>query len=137
MATFSLHTEPEGATAVVDEQEETTCQTPCDLRLPAGRHTLTATAPGFNVARRIVRLPDENDLTIKLDQSMGVLLLTSTPSGSDVSVDGKPAGQTPVTLRLTTGTHQLSLARGEQRHEESIVIDTDQFVSRNLDWHLP
>ncbi len=137
VATFSLHTEPEGATAVVDEREETTCRTPCDLRLPAGRHTVTATAPGFNVARRIVWLPGENSLTIKLDQSMGVLLLTSTPSGSDVSVDGKPAGQTPVTLRLTTGTHQLSLARGEQRHEESIEIDTDQFVSRNLDWHLP
>ncbi len=137
VSVLSLTTDPEGATAVVDEREESTCQTPCELRLPVGRHTVSATAPGFNVARRIVWLPGESDLRIKLDQSMGVLLLTSTPSGSDVSVDGKAAGQTPVTLRLTTGTHQLLLARGEQRHEESVVIDTDQFVSRNLDWHLP
>ncbi len=40
-----------------------------------------------------------------------MLTITSDPAGANVTVDGQPAGRTPVTLRdLTAGTHNLELS---------------------------
>ena len=65
---------------------------------------------------------------------MGVLLVTSEPSGSAVSVDGKLSGHTPVTLRLPAGSHQILLTNGDQQHEETVVIAADEFKSTELRW---
>ena len=51
----------------------------------------------------------------------GTLSLTSDPSGAGVSVDGKPAGRTPVSLELPAGRHVVALTHG-QRHR-AITVD--------------
>lgn len=130
----TFETDPGGAAVEVDDRPDVTCTSPCTVHLSSGRHTLEATAAGFNVARRIFNVPGESDLSITLERSMGVLLITSQPSGSNVIVDGKPSGQTPVTLHLSAGPHQVELTRGNQRHEETITLQTDEFASRNLRW---
>ncbi len=69
-----------------------------------------------------------------MSQSMGVLLVTTEPSGSTVTVDGKQYGVTPLTLRLPVGTHQLAISNGTGRHEETVQIDNDQFTTRGFRW---
>jgi serine/threonine protein kinase len=127
-------TEPPGAKLTVDNRADVTCQSPCTLSLPSGRHTLTAELSGFNLARRIFTAPNDGSIFIMLGKSMGVLIVTSTPSGSQVLVDGKDYGQTPATVRLATGPHQLLLINGAQRHEETVVIGNDVFETRSVRW---
>lgn len=131
---FSVTTEPRGVQVVFDDRPEYSCQAPCTFNLPSGRHTLTAELKGFDTARRIFNLPDDRALIVNLSQSMGVLLVTTEPSGSTILVDGKEYGTTPLTLRLPIGTHQLVVVNGRGRHEEAVVIQNDQFTSRSFRW---
>lgn len=130
----SFHTDPAGARVEVDGRSDVACVAPCNLDLTYGRHTLRATANGFNLAQRIFTLPADADMNIALEQSIGVLMLTSQPSGSDVTVDGKTSGQTPLTLRLPAGPHQVLLSNGDQKHEETVVVKAEEVESRNLRW---
>ncbi len=130
----SFQTEPAGARVQVDEQPDMQCTSPCMLRLSSGRHTMIATETGYETARRIFNVPADNPMSILLERSMGVLLITSDPSGSDVTVDGKPSGKTPVTLHLSAGPHQISMTSGDQHHEETVNVVSDEFISRNLKW---
>lgn len=128
-------TEPPGVKVTVDGRADTTCQSPCTLSLPSGRHTLTAELEGFNLERRIFTSPSETTIDIALSKSMGFLTVLSEPSGSQVFVDGKDYGQkTPATLRLTAGSHQLLLVNGSQQHEETVIITSDSFATSSFRW---
>lgn len=127
-------TEPPGAKLTVDNHADITCQSPCTLPLLSGRHTLTAELNGFNLARRIFTAPDESSIFITLDKSMGTLVITSEPSGSQVLVDGRDYGPTPITVRLPAGAHQLLLTNGAQRHEETVIIADDALQTRSVRW---
>ena len=61
-----------------------------------------------------------------------MLVVTSEPAGSQIIVDGKDMGQTPATLRLSVGTHELALVNGAARHQETVTIQTDQFEARSF-----
>ena len=86
------------------------------------------------VARRIFTVPEDRQLTVMMSQSMGVLLVTTEPSGSTVTVDGKQYGATPLTVRLPAGPHQLVVSNGAGRHEENVQIENDQFTTRSFRW---
>ena len=133
-AAVSITTQPPGAQVTIDNRSESSCHSPCNTVLPPGRHTLTAELKGFDVARRIFTVPDERQLTVMMSQSMGVLFVTTEPSGSTVTVDGKQYGATPLTLRLPIGPHQLVVANGAGRHEENVQIEDDQFTTRSFRW---
>ena len=127
-------TEPPGAKLTLDNRADVACHSPCTLSLSSGRHTLTAELEGFNLARRIFTVPNDGSIFITFSRSMGVLVVTSTPSGSQVLVDGKDYGPTPATVRLTAGSHDLLLINGAQRHEETVVIANDAFETRSVRW---
>ncbi len=133
-ADIDLLTEPAGAHIIVDERSDANCNTPCNMALAIGRHTLTAELDGYTTARRIFNLPEESRLYIPMLPSSGVIVVTSVPSGSLLSVDGKMFGQTPATLHLTPGVHQILLANGALRHEERVNIEPDSFQSRTIRW---
>jgi serine/threonine-protein kinase len=133
-ADIDLVSEPAGARIVVDGRADATCNAPCTMALPTGRHTLSAELKGYAVARRIFVLPDERTLYIPLAQSSGTLVLTSTPSGASVTVDGKLFGHTPATLHLAPGIHEIILARGSIEHRERVNIEPDSFQTRSIRW---
>jgi hypothetical protein len=118
----------------IDNRPETSCHSPCNTILTPGRHTLTAELKGFDIARRIFTVPEDRQLTVIMSQSMGVLLVTTEPSGSTVMVDGKQYGATPLTVRLPAGPHQLVVSNGAGRHEENVQIENDQFTTRSFRW---
>ncbi|HEX4164976.1 MAG TPA: serine/threonine-protein kinase [Bryobacteraceae bacterium] len=133
-ADVDLVSEPTGARIVVDGREDATCNAPCTMSLPVGRHTLTADLKGYTLARRIFNLPETSRLLISMSQDAGVLVLTSVPAGSSVFVDGKLYGQTPATLHLSAGVHQILLVNGIKRRQETINIDPDSFLTRSVTW---
>lgn len=131
---IDLISDPAGARITVDDRSDAVCNAPCTMALPTGRHTLTAQLAGYAVAKRIFVLPESNSLYIPLIQSTGVLVLSSIPSGSSVMIDGKAYGQTPATLHLSSGVHQILLSRGTLRHQETLNIEPDSFQVRTVRW---
>lgn len=131
---IDLTSDPPGARITVDDRSDASCNAPCTMALPTGRHTLTAQLAGYAVAKRIFVLPESSSLYIPLTQSTGVLVLSSIPSGSTVMIDGKSYGQTPATLHLFSGLHQILLLRGTQRHQETLNIEPDSFQVRTVRW---
>lgn len=129
-----LLSEPPGAKLLVDGRAETTCATPCTLELSSGRHTLTAELPGYDLARRIFTVPENDSVFISLTKSMGVLMINSEPSTATVIVDGTNCGQTPVTVHLPAGAHHVMLINGARQHEETVVIQNEGFAARTIRW---
>ncbi len=134
MADIDLLSEPSGARIVVDDRSDASCNAPCTMSLPTGRHTLTAQLNGYTTARRIFVLPDERSLYVPLTQNTGVLVVTSIPNGSSVIVDGQRYGQTPATLHLSAGVHHIALTNGALRHDETVNIEPDSFQARSIRW---
>ena len=117
-----LLTNPAGARVVVDGDAALACTTPCTLPLPNGRHTLLVTVNGYETARRIFNVPDDDSIYLAMRKDTGALVVTSTPSGATVFVDGQDAGHTPVTLHLSLGTHRLVWLYGGNQHQETVEI---------------
>ncbi len=134
MADIDLLSSPSGARIVVDSRSDARCNAPCTMALPTGRHTLTAQMDGYTTERRIFVLPGTSSLYIPLSRSTGVLVLTSVPGGSNVTVDGQPFGRTPVTLHLSSGVHHILLANGSSQHEETVNIDPETVQARSIRW---
>ncbi|MBV8831283.1 MAG: serine/threonine protein kinase [Acidobacteriaceae bacterium] len=127
-------TEPPGAKIIIDGRAESACDTPCTVQLAGGRHTLTADLQGYETARRIFNVPDDESVFVSLAKSQGVLLVTSEPNRAEILIDGKDYGPTPASLHLSSGTHQLVLVNGSRHHEETIVIQDDGFIARSIRW---
>jgi serine/threonine protein kinase len=126
--TVDLLTDPPGATITVDNSAS--CSTPCSVTLPPGRHTLAATMNGFGISRKIFHVPQDTSIIIPMTRSLGVLLVSSDTPGSNVNVDGKSFGQTPITLRLPPGEHRISVWDGSRWHDEMVQIQADEVHTR-------
>ncbi|NOK12504.1 PEGA domain-containing protein [Corallococcus exercitus] len=64
----------------------------------------------------------------------GLLLVTSTPPGLVVMVDGRAVDMTPARLPVSAGTHRVVLAQGDRRlYEETVEVDADAVRSLNRD----
>jgi predicted Ser/Thr protein kinase len=132
LADVELVTDPPGGKVVVDGRRS--CLSPCSIPLATGRHTLTAELSGYTLAQKIIQVPDNVNVFLALVRSVGVLLVSSEPSGSKVAVDGKNYGVTPVTLHLPAGAHHLTISDGSRRHDETIEIDGDGVHTRTFRW---
>jgi hypothetical protein len=93
---------------------------------------MLAEMSGYTDARRIFTVPEDDSVFVTLAKSMGVLIVTSSPPGASIFVDGKNYGHTPSTLHLPAGMHVLSLVNGPLRHEETIDIQNDGLAERNF-----
>jgi len=103
-------TNPPGATVVVDDNAAFTCASPCQLPLGPGRHTLTANADGFRVARRIFETPRDATINLALDRMMGALSITTEPAGAAIKIDGQVRPEkTPAVINLPVGNHRLEV----------------------------
>ena len=125
---------PPGAEIEVDDSPDLDCKAPCTLDLPRGRHTLVAGLPNAAEARRIFNVPEDREVTVILQSRMGTLLVSSTPSGALVLVDGVDRGNTPADLRLSPGRHRLTVINGSRRADETVQIESDQMVARSYRW---
>jgi hypothetical protein len=112
----TLNSRPAGATVMVDGVAKGI--TPLALELPAGTHDVLFRTPDGE--RRIslkiesgVRVAENVDMPAAPVATGGQLDVTSDPAGARVTVDGAPAGQTPLQLRnIAAGRHVVGLSHG-------------------------
>ena len=125
---------PANAHVVVDGDELKACTAPCTLNLKAGRHTLTAALSGYGVAQKIIHIPEDTNVFLELSSRLGLVQMSSQPSGAQIYIDGNLQGQTPTTLRLAAGEHKVLLVRGSERHEQTINVKGNSLEQFTFSW---
>jgi len=126
--------ELEGAAIFVDGQK--VGQTPhTDLAVKAGRRSLSIRADKYQDLQTEVEV-DGCGVRQALDLAMvpgwSEIAIDSIPSQARLTVDGQPAGTTPLTVELSAGRHTLVLtAEKFKPWQQSIAVEANQ--PRKLD----
>jgi len=136
-------TTPPGARVTVDG--EAVGPAPVDRAVDGGQRTVRIELDGFEPVQRMVTLSATHTraapyvLEVPLEKAVprGDLALTVTPAGSEVFVDGKPHGTSPLPgpLRLTAGLHEVLVrpAGGGEPYSEMVAIQADTTVRTEID----
>lgn len=138
-AAVHVVTNPPGAKVIFDGQPRLMCTTPCDMTLPAGRHTLSTILEGYRSQSRILQVPEERSAVIALDRALGTLTVRTTPSGATIVIDGaERAEKTPATLTLPAGRHKLEVMRqGFSKQEQDVLIKDRVTTAIDFSWSAP
>jgi hypothetical protein len=104
---------PDAALVVVDNNQEWTCSMPCSLDLPRGQHTAIISKADFRTSRQTFNVGREpSTVKVVLPALKATVLVSSTPLGADVFVDGKKVeGQTNVQINISPGYHLVRVAK--------------------------
>ena len=120
-----LVTSPGGATVTLDSRSDLACTTPCQLQASTGRHSLSFTLPGFQIEHREVDVgmgPLEMPAVV-LHAQGGVLMLSSSPPGATILVNGKAVTEvTPARLTLAPGTYKIAVEKNGQSSVSNVEI---------------
>jgi serine/threonine protein kinase len=123
--TVMLITSPGGATATLDGHADQACKTPCSLEASAGKHTIAFTLPGYQIDHQDVTVgsgPVEVPAVI-LRAYNGVLMLSSTPPGASILVNGRPVPETtPAQLSLAPGSYKISVQKNGLQSVKTVEI---------------
>jgi hypothetical protein len=91
------------------------------LELPPGKHTVVAT-DGASSIKRVVTLKPGGTERVSLRVEKGALAIEA-PAGSEVIIDGKRLGETPMSpIELRAGTHQVLVRKGGIDYRRSVPI---------------
>jgi hypothetical protein len=135
-AQLAVNSNPAGAQITFDGSA--LCLSPCNLTgIAPGQHVVAASKPGFSSASRTLALaPGANSsLTIELPQLTARMIVSSTPAGAVIVVDGKDTGKlTPSQLILDKpGAHTVVLRRaGYLEETASASAEAGQTANVNL-----
>jgi serine/threonine-protein kinase len=130
-----LLTNPPGAFLVVDGVSEYSCQSPCTLSLPSGRHTLAATMPGFRRTLRILNLPQDADNLINLERMTGTVIVASEPPGAAIRVDGESRDEkTPAMLKLPVGPHKIEVIQNGHGEVQEVDVKDAAITNVNVEF---
>jgi serine/threonine-protein kinase len=116
---------PAGASATLDGRSDAVCTTPCTLDAVAGRHSIALKLAGYQMEQREFSVgsgPLELPIVV-LRAPTGVLMLTSTPSGASVLVNGRQTGKTtPAQIPLTPGNYQITVERDGHQATQNVEV---------------
>jgi serine/threonine-protein kinase len=130
--TVQMVTEPPGANVVVDGNASLTCKTPCMLSLPPGRHTLSTELDGYRPYPRVLNVPQDNDVFLRLDKMGGTLSLTSNPPGASIEINGEAKSQkTPSSFKLSPGNYHVKVTRNGLSMEFDVPMHDGDFKTYN------
>jgi hypothetical protein len=131
-----IFSSPPGATVVVDNDPALTCTTPCNLNLPAGRHTLLASMDSFRRTPKIFNLPQEPAVSLTLERMMGRLSVRTQPPGATIYVNGEPrAEKTPAMFSLPAGKYRIAVVKeGFAKQEDEVVVKDGGIADLEWNW---
>ena len=123
---LDITSQPPEATVRVDHKERGI--TPMVLtELPPGPHLIQISKANYRDAFESVVLEPGvcRTSSFTLDVLTGILLLTSSPTGSEVSLKGASLGTTPLLITtLASGTHRLTISSpGYQTKELDVTLE--------------
>ena len=110
LVTFT--SEPPRASVFIDGEDRG--QTPLEVRLPPGSVLVTVTLHGYSSTDTVTVAPGVAEtMHIVLDAAPDIIAanleVLSEPPGAAVFVDGQQRGETPVSLSLDPGEHELAI----------------------------
>jgi len=123
-AQLSVSSNPEGAQISFDGSA--LCDSPCTLTgIAPGQHIVSASKVGFGTASRTITLASaaNSSVSLELTEQAARLLVSSTPGGAVILVDGKDTGKlTPSQFVLDkAGTHTVVVRRSGYLDESSSI----------------
>ena len=130
LGTLGVESEPAGAS--VSLNGEARGVTPLSLSdLALGEYEVKVEARGFLPFSQRVTLADAQPVQVRATLTraapgQATLDVLSTPFGASVSIDGQPAGQTPLTgYKLKPGAHRVELTRhGYEPFSQSVTLQS-------------
>jgi len=99
-----------------------------------GEYSLTLSKTGYGTITKTITIK-ENE-TIEINETLPAgreITISSTPVGAHLSIDGKYAGITPLTITLSFGSHSLKLINGKKEVNEEISISQSGKASFSYD----
>jgi len=122
---IDITSEPSRAEIFINEQKMGI--TPTTIELTAGQHSLKLRKNLYHTYSGTFELQEKetkNLETFQLLPMFGYYQVTSTPSGAQVFLDGKPMGTAPIAkTKIASGTHQLRVIYNlYHEHEEEFAI---------------
>jgi hypothetical protein len=121
----AIGSSPAGATATLDGHRDLACATPCSVRAAPGHHTLTVVMPGYQIEHFDVdvgSVPMELP-PIVLRAIAGTLMVTTTPEGATVDVNGHRMTQiTPATIPLSAGSYRVTVEKDGKQSTSAVDI---------------
>ena len=105
----TIDSTPEGAQVQIDGQTDPSWVTPVTLTgLAGGQHSVTFIKPGYSSDTRTVSLISSKpvSVTVRLAQAAATLVVSSTPAGANIYIDGRNTGKlTPAQVAVEKGQH--------------------------------
>jgi hypothetical protein len=119
---------PQGAQVSIDGKTDPSWITPFTLPgLNPGQHSVTASKPGYSSDTRTVEVTagSKSFVVTHLSQLMATLVVSSSPAGANVYVDGKDIGKvTPAQVSVDKGQHVILVRKSGYLDETSSNLFT-------------
>ena len=115
-------TKPSGATISINGKDYGTTPNTIE-KLLIGNYTLTLSSQGYATVTKTIIVDDGKATTINETLANGKpVIITSTPTGATLYIDGNASGTTPYNGNLTFGNHTLRIEQGKEIDEKTITI---------------
>ena len=128
---------PGGSTIIVDQTQEWTCKSPCEVEVPPGDHAAVISSDGYFPHRRSFTVDsDPLRLSFSLEEILGTLKVSSDPSGAAIYVNGKKSPETtPGTLKLPPGNYVVRVeSNGMRPQERSVEVEPNTLRTIRFYW---
>jgi len=114
-ASVQIESTPAAAQIQLDGKTDPSWVTPINLNgLTPGQHTISVSKSGFSPDTRtvIIAAGSKTALSLHLAPVNALMVLSSTPAGADVYLDGKSTGRvTPIQFAVEKGAHTVLLRK--------------------------
>ena len=107
---MTLNSNPQGASVALNAPDKLIGQTPLEVPLEPGTHTLFLTLDGFQPVERKVEVIPGRPFQLDLEMATELTITVETqPPGATVAIDATKGvvGQTPLTIRRDPGNYRL------------------------------
>jgi hypothetical protein len=107
---LDCQSEPRGATIYLNSRVDGEVGlTPLNFNIPPGTHRIIFVKQGFETKTETIIINEGEKATLRTQLEMEPFLIeaSTTPSKAQIFIDGQPKGESPASLELREGSHQL------------------------------
>jgi len=111
---LSLSVVPPGGVSVYSDDQLVGTTPPARMKIAPGHHRLRITRERYQAVSTEIDIAGEGkiqQIDVSLQPDWAVISFISVPSGATVFIDGKKQGQTPFSLELSSGDHQVAMTK--------------------------